>query len=815
MIALESDSVGEKRAARRARRERERDGKVASSPEARAKDKTDKAKRAAADARSGMKKRKKADKAAASPEVASDAGAQPKTAALELYLKNPEQQPSSRSPHTPVPSINQLLLGDHGLLIDEKNDVDCQETLLTAVGGAIFNTLISTDFRKKFCIDQLSKEELFEAPAEISEAFINNTAGNLRVAANLIHDHDSGKLLTKEKHEQLMHEATQEKVSLLADLKVAQAKIGKQNQAAVKSLSNALGAIYDEIEAMTSPSSGQVLKLINEKRQQLEPDGGLAIDYKNLKSAEKLSDLTATQTKAMDSSLNQKYFDKYKKDINGMTDDSASEKLESLHQKLLSTGVKYDPEDADEFPSKKSAFKSKFGLHKKEFWMMKALEKKLGVLSSPGAVLKATEQATNALAHFSAISPSPVKRLDFSEKSAVNSDAGRDSSPGDGNSGEKNTTDIDMLDTKFDKSFDKAVDWSKPAVEKIMFSAGEGDDIVQFFCDFEEVMSTRAPYTRFEELLGRLKEQSVASAVREYARSVVQDHPSTTIIELRKMRMARYDAAKKYLLDQFEDEERGSKLLKSFDNIKMASNNKYLENYTKYKMKLDKVRRQINVIDNELLSPAHFQRQFVAGLAPKLKQKLEEDEDSAALKKNEQQLNQKLLKWSRAMSKAAKASPTLATIAEANEVVESEVDLSTDEFKQLRAFLNKRKPSSLGGGNEKKQKKKDGKKDSNYVDVKDIQEKAFKHCYTQQEWKKRVQAREQNESYSKNPQLYCKDRLKGKPCCVKCRKVGHTANECRRGASHMQTIMKELQKSQNAEGKRELMALLKQLSGSE
>ena len=72
-------------------------------------------------------------------------------------------------------------------------------------------------------------------------------------------------------------------------------------------------------------------------------------------------------------------------------------------------------------------------------------------------------------------------------------------------------------------------------------------------------------------------------------------------------------------------------MLKSFDNIKMASNNKYLENYTKYKMKLDKVPRQINVIDNELLSPAHFQRQFVAGLAPKLMQKLEEDEDSTSV----------------------------------------------------------------------------------------------------------------------------------------------------------------------------------------
>ena len=50
--------------------------------------------------------------------------------------------------------------------------------------------------------------------------------------------------------------------------------------------------------------------------------------------------------------------------------------------------------------------------------------------------------------------------------------------------------------------------------------------------------------------------------------------------------------------------------------------------------------------------------------------------------------------------------------------------------------------------------------------MKEIQEKAFKSCYTADEWKKRKQAREQNEEYSKNPELYAKDKLKGKKCCV-------------------------------------------------
>ena len=54
-----------------------------------------------------------------------------------------------------------------------------------------------------------------------------------------------------------------EKVSLLADLNAAKTEISKKNQTAVKSLSNALGAIYDEIEAMTSPNTDQVLKLVD------------------------------------------------------------------------------------------------------------------------------------------------------------------------------------------------------------------------------------------------------------------------------------------------------------------------------------------------------------------------------------------------------------------------------------------------------------------------------------------------------------------------------------------------------------------------
>jgi hypothetical protein len=55
--------------------------------------------------------------------------------------------------------------------------------------------------------------------------------------------------------------------------------------------------------------------------------------------------------------------------------------------------------------------------------------------------------------------------------------------------------------------------------------------------------------------------------------------------------------------------------------------------------------------------------------------------------------------------------------------------------------------------------------------------------------------------------------LKGKACCVKCRRVGHTANECYRGASHMQAIMKSLDDMKGAKAgqKKQLLAMLKKL----
>ena len=110
--------------------------------------------------------------------------------------------------------------------------------------------------------------------------------------------------------------------------------------------------------------------------------------------------------------------------------------------------------------------------------------------------------------------------------------------------------------------------------------------------------------------------------------------------------------AAQFLLEQYEDDERGSKLLQQFEDTAMATGPKIFDSYVKYKMELDKKRRQISAVDDDMLSTSHFIRHFIARLAPKLKQRLEESEDYSSIKQDESKLNAKLMIWSRAMQKA-------------------------------------------------------------------------------------------------------------------------------------------------------------------
>eukprot|EP01043_Picozoa_sp_COSAG02_P029335 COSAG02_NODE_1822_length_10761_cov_48.708685_7_plen_109_part_00 len=73
-----------------------------------------------------------------------------------------------------------------------------------------------------------------------------------------------------------------------------------------------------------------------------------------------------------------------------------------------------------------------------------------------------------------------------------------------------------------------------------------------------------------------------------------------------------------------------------------------------------------------------------------------------------------------------------------DENVDEELDVESEGFKQLAAFFKKDAAKTQKSKGIKKNSTKKAK-DSTYVDIKDIQEKAFKSCYTTQEWTKRRQ----------------------------------------------------------------------------
>ena len=124
---------------------------------------------------------------------------------------------------------------------------------------------------------------------------------------------------------------------------------------------------------------------------------------------------------------------------------------------------------------------------------MKAYETKLAVINSPGVVADSEDKMIATMKHFLSLSPSPVKNSVKNLKVSFDETVKTDEIPGD------TTNPDEMLMAKYDKSFEKAVDWTATAVKKISFnSAAAGADIVLFFTDFEEVMATRAPYTMYE-----------------------------------------------------------------------------------------------------------------------------------------------------------------------------------------------------------------------------------------------------------------------------------------------------------------------------
>ena len=737
------------------------------------------------------------------------------------YLLNPQQLPSTRNHNNPVQTLTKMILGHHGLLLDTELEAEATQSLIKAMAATVTKEIHSVRFIQAFCIEQMGQANITIA-AKVEEEIQSTLFCNLEAAAKIVDAYEGKKLVSAESF--INMEKQQEAAAKLAadNLAATRSKLEKTKTASIDAIDKAMGEIFDLVEGHDFDGKAEVLASINSKRLLLHPAAD--IDYDSLRADNDVISVVEMQTAtgaAMSVMRSQKYFDKYAGGINELEQGEAQAKLKILHGKIFDSAAKYTPDADEDFPAANSDFKKKFGVSRAEFWKMKALEKRLSCPITPGAIV----DPEGMIAHFTSLSPSPSKRQRLSFGTVV--DDGNSSDDTEMNIEKDEMTDKEtdkMLEPKFDKSFEKPVDWTKPAAAKIIFSAADiNSDITQFFYDFEEVMQTRAPYTTYEELLGRLKEPNITSAIREVARNAIAGLPATTIVEKRKLRIESYSAAKKFLLEQYEDDERGAKLLQSFEDTAMATGPKIFDSYVKYKMELDKKRRQISAVDNTMLSKSHFIRHYIARLAPKLKQRLEESEDYINIKLDESKLNAKLVVWSRAMQKASRPTSTLNTIIEADDE-ETDVNIQTESFQRLHSdllsFLDERGKKKFAanknrgidknkrGGGEKKFKDR-----STYVDTKEIQEKAFKSCYTSEEWKKRKQAREQNEEYSKNPELYKKDMLKGKACCVKCRRVGHTANECYRGASHMQAIMKSLDDMKGAKAgqKKQLLAMLKKL----
>jgi hypothetical protein len=58
--------------------------------------------------------------------------------------------------------------------------------------------------------------------------------------------------------------------------------------------------------------------------------------------------------------------------------------------------------------------------------------------------------------------------------------------------------------------------------------------------------------------------------------------------------------------------------------------------------------------------------------------------------------------------------------------------------------------------------------------------------------------------------------MKGKKCCVKCRIVGHTANECKRGSQHLASLIASAKKAQtNGDSNEKIDAFIKELEALE
>ena len=558
----------------------------------------------------------------------------------------------------------------------------------------------------------------------------------------------------------------------------------------------------------------------------------------------------------------------------------AQDKLKQLHNKMIAGNVQpynlYEPKD---FPNKTSNFKAKFGLSKKDFIRMKLLEDRLDVGNSPGEQWRSKEFSSpssqdapqpiqscsphcKALEQIAELEVECVEDLnekldeaaegchdDMPEKSddsdeendpggsAKDKDAAdskqkpaadkvtdlnaADPDPQGNSEGQESAADSPMtVLMKSDyKTWDKPPRWQDASFKHILFTPGNEDYVVETFLkDFEDAMETCAKWEYYTQLLTRLKDETIRKTCIEAVRREVAIPSSSGGVHVhRQAKWDSYAAAKAFLMKHYADDEtRARRLMKKFENTKMKAGDDMRVNYTAFYLSLQELFSQIQSCDGELVTENAYNRAFINKLVPRLRQKLEEDEEYDDQKSNHDWVHSKCEKWCKIWTKAAKLNKD-STAA----VLQSEgLDLASDELvAALAEKIKKRQNDNDDDGDssdKKKRKRKQSKGTSTYVKNTDIQEKAFEKNYTKEQWAARKKDRQQNNPYTKNPHLYSKDLLKGKKCCVKCRMVGHTADECKRGASHLASLLASAKKAQaNGDSIEKLDAFVKELEEME
>lgn len=394
--------------------------------------------------------------------AATDTDIQTPVAAPGQYLLNPEQMPSSRHHDSPVQTITKVILGRHGLLIGEENEVAACDELLTKMAAAISKQLHSSSFVSKHCISQMGNRKI-TMNEKVTEELESNLRTQISSAVDLADMWERGDLIERAKLTE--HEKRAEATLLQATEKLAEMdkKLQASNVTSIDAIDKAMGDIYDAIERRDFEGKEEVLASINSKRLIVNPSVG--IDYDKLRTVSSISsvaDMQAATGAAMSPAKSQKYFDKCAEQMNELDVDAARAKLIKLHTKLIGSDAKYVPDAADDFPAAASDFKEKFGMSRIEFWKMKALEKRLSCPISPGEIINPESK----IAHFTSLSPSPTKRLSFADETG---DIGISTAvkSSEETSGDDCKVEDELYLPKNDKSFEKAVDWTKPETSKV------------------------------------------------------------------------------------------------------------------------------------------------------------------------------------------------------------------------------------------------------------------------------------------------------------------------------------------------------------